>query len=125
MTRNRKSARDAGAALERLVADYLSDTLADDRIDRRVKRGQLDRGDIGGVRTALGERVVLEIKNTARMDLPGWMAEAAVEAANDDAPVYAVVHKRHGKGAAAEQWVTLTLAQFARLIGGDTCITND
>lgn len=125
MTRNRASAKKAGTELETLTAHYLSDVLADDRIERRARTGAKDCGDIAGVRSALGERVVIECKNTARINLAGWMAEARTEAGNDDAPVYAVVHKRHGKAAAAEQWVTLTLEQFARLIGGDTCITGE
>ena len=106
-----------GHAFERLVADYLRDHV-DDRIDIRPKSGVKDRGDIGGVRLATGGRVVIECKNHARMSLPAWLAEADVERGNDDAAVGVVVHKRHGKGAAAEQYVTLTLAGLVALLGG-------
>lgn len=47
--RNHRSAKKAGTRFERSVADYLAATL-DDRIDRRVKAGNKDCGDIGGVR---------------------------------------------------------------------------
>ena len=119
MTRNRQSAKKAGAAFERAVADYLAETV-DDRIDRRVKTGVKDCGDISGVRTPWNDRVVVECKNTTRPNLSGWVAEAEAERANDNAYVGVVVHKRHGKGAPAEQYVTMTLENFARLLDGKT-----
>jgi hypothetical protein len=116
MSRNRQSAKAAGARFERLIADYLAATV-DDRIDRRVKTGSSDRGDIGGVRVH-GQRVVLELKDCARINLAGWAAEAELERGNDDALAAAVVHKRHGRGDPADQWVTLTLADFTALLSG-------
>ncbi|QWT25494.1 hypothetical protein KPL76_06305 [Subtercola sp. PAMC28395] len=44
MTRSRASAKAAGSSFERSIADYLKVCLADDRIDRRVKRGNKDTG---------------------------------------------------------------------------------
>ena len=117
MTRSRASARAAGARFERSIADWLAQNL-DDRIDRRVKTGAKDRGDIGGVRHR-GERVVLECKDTARTDLPGWIREAHLEAQNDDARVGLVVHKRRGTADPAQQWVAMTLADLAWLLGAD------
>lgn len=114
--RSRRSAKAAGSSFERLVADYLA-SVVDDRIDRRVKTGAKDKGDIAGVRVH-GQRVVLEAKNTARVNLGSWAAEAEVERVNDDALVGLVVHKRHGKGSAADQWVTMTLADFVALTTG-------
>lgn len=109
-----------GASFERVTADWLAWRLKDDRIDRRVKRGQNDRGDIAGVRTPLGGRVVVEVKNRARMELSAWVDEAEREAGNDDAVVGVVVHKRRGRGAArfADTYVTMTVESFARLIEG-------
>ena len=49
MTRNRASAKKAGALFERVVADYLAAELDDDRVERRVRNGAFDRGDISGV----------------------------------------------------------------------------
>lgn len=116
--RNRKSAKKAGSSFERTVANFLAAVLNDDRIDRRVKTGAKDCGDIAGVRTIRGARVVLEAKNVARMDLSGWLREAAVEAANDDAAIAAVIHKRRGVADPAEQYVTMTLDTFAALLEG-------
>lgn len=117
MTRSRASARAAGARFERSIADWLAQHL-DDRIDRRVKTGAKDRGDIGGIRHR-GRRVVLELKDTARLDLPGWIREAHLEAGNDDAAIGVVVHKRRGTADPAQQWVAMTVADLAWLLGAD------
>lgn len=114
MARSRASAKAAGSRFEREVADYLA-ARVDDRIDRRVKTGARDRGDIAGVR-AHGERIVIECKNTTRINLAGWASEARTEAENDGAAIGVVVHKRHGNGKPGEQWVTMTLADFAWLL---------
>lgn len=116
--RTRESAKKAGTELERDVADYLKAELGDERIDRRVKNGRNDRGDIGGVYTPRGAKVVIEVKNVTRMSLGEWMTEAEVEAGNDDSQYPVVVHKRHGKGKPADQWVTMTLDTFTRLLMG-------
>jgi hypothetical protein len=116
VTRTRRTARQAGTAFERTIADYLAAVL-DDRIDRRVKTGAKDRGDLGGVR-AHGQRVVVECKNVAKLDLPGWTGEAHIEAGNDDALVGVVVAKRHGKGWPGDQWVHMTVDDLVALISG-------
>lgn len=120
MSRSRSSAKAAGTVMETRTAWYLSEALDDDRIERRAKNGSRDRGDIGAVRTPLGERVCIEVKDVARLDLPGWLREAETERGNDDAAVGVVVHKRRGKGLAqmGEQYVTMSLADFAVLLGG-------
>lgn len=118
MARTNRSARDAGARFERLVAEFLAGALNDDRIERRVRNGARDRGDVGGVRTIRGARVVIEVKNAARLALPAWLREAEVERGNDDAAIGVVVHKRTGVAAPAEQFVTMTLATFALLLEG-------
>jgi hypothetical protein len=117
MTRTNASAKKAGSSFERSTADYLA-AVVDDRIDRRVKTGAKDRGDVGGVRIH-GKRVVLECKNTAKTNLAGWAAETETERGNDDALAGVIIHKRHGKADPAEQWVTMTLADFAALLTGD------
>lgn len=116
--RNRTSAKKAGSAFERAQADWLVLRLNDDRIDRRVKTGAKDRGDIAGVRTPLGARVVIECKNTARLALPQWLREAETARTNDDAYVGVVMHKKIGTAAPGEQYVTMTAETFARLIEG-------
>jgi hypothetical protein len=92
--------------------------LANIFIERRAKNGAKDRGDIAGVTTVAGGRVVIECKNQARDGLPQWIREAEVERANDDAVVGVVVHKKHGSGKAAEQYVTMTLETFTVLLRG-------
>lgn len=116
MARNRKSAKAAGSRFEREIADTLA-THVDDRIDRRVKTGAKDRGDIGGVRLH-GQRIVLECKNTSRINLAGWMAETEGERGNDDALAGLIVHKRHGRGDPLDQWVTLTVRELIAILRG-------
>ena len=116
MSRSRASARAAGSRFERLVADYLASHVSD-VIDRRVKTGAKDTGDIGGVRVH-GQRVAVECKDVAKMNLAGWVTEADVERLNDGALAGVVVHKRRGKGDPGAQYVTLTLDDLVALITG-------
>lgn len=117
MARTRSSAKAAGARFERQIADYLAATLNDDRIDRRVRTGANDRGDIAGLRVH-GQRLVIEAKNCARSALPQWVAEAHTEAGNDDALVGVVVAKRHGVTDPGRQWVHMELRDLVALITG-------
>ena len=118
MTRTRASAKAAGSSFEKLIAEGLAELLNDDRIERRTKNGSKDRGDITGVKTVGGGRVVLECKTVARDNLPAWIKEAEIERGNDDALIGVVCHKKHGSGKAADQYVSMTLATFAILIEG-------
>jgi hypothetical protein len=117
VTRNRASAKAAGTRTERAIADYLAGALDDDRVDRRVKTGAKDRGDISGVR-AHGKRVVIEAKDCATVALPDWTAQAHTEACNDDALVGVVVAKRRGKADPGQWWVHMTLDDFLALLTG-------
>ncbi|MCT1430587.1 hypothetical protein M3G50_07445 [Brachybacterium muris] len=117
-TRTNRSARAAGTRHETSVATYLAQQLQDDRIERRARAGAKDRGDIAGIRYR-GRRVVIEAKNTTRTNLAGWIKEAHREAGNDDAAVGIVVAKRHGNADPADQWVHMTLADLAWLLGAD------
>ena len=116
MTRNRASAKKAGTTFERQVADYLAQHV-DDRIDRRAKTGSKDRGDIAGVRI-WGQRLVLECKNTTRLNLAGWMNQAETERGNDDALAGLIIHKRHGNNQPGDQWVTTTLRELTAMLNG-------
>ena len=118
MTRSRTSAKAAGTWMERITAEFLAFRLADDRIERRTKNGSNDRGDITGVKTVLGGRVVIECKNVMKMALPQWLGEAEIERGNDDAAIGVVAHKKHGSGNPADQYVTMTLETFAHLLKG-------
>ena len=123
MSRSRKSAKDAGSKFERSIADYLASEV-DDRIDRRVKTGAKDRGDIAGLRH-MGERVVVECKDYGgRLEPAAWVTEAHLEAGNDDALVGIVVAKRRGTTDPAKQWVLMEAADFVALSTGVHPITG-
>jgi hypothetical protein len=108
--------RAKGSSFERLVADYFK-ANGFPYADRRVKNGAKDRGDVGGVH-AHGRGVVIEAKNTTRISLGTWAAEAEQERVNDEALSGVVIHKRHGKGKAGDQWVTLTLRDLVAILTG-------
>lgn len=116
MTRNHRSAKAAGTRLETAVATYLA-THVDDRIERRSRNGQKDRGDISGLRH-MGERLVVECKDTTRWTPATWLAEAELERGNDDALAGLVVAKRRGKADPADQLVLLTLRDLVALLTG-------
>ena len=117
MTRSRRNARQAGTRFETAIAAALARALDDDRIERRSRSGAKDRGDISGVRLH-GQRVVLECKDTSAMRLPEWVAEAQIEAGNDDALVGLVVHKRRGVADPYQQWVSCTLGDLVAILTG-------
>lgn len=116
MARSHTSAKKAGAAFERQIADHLAQEL-DDRIDRRVKTGARDRGDIGGVRTPDGRRVVIECKDHGgRLQPAQWVKEAHIEATNDGTDIGLVIAKRRGTTNPADQWVITTVEDLTRLL---------
>lgn len=114
-----------GATFEQDTSDYLADALGDDRIERRVKHGTNDRGDIAGLRIH-GKRVVVECKNHKRMELAEWVDEAETERGNDDAEYGIVIHKRRGCGKAkfGGNYVTMTLETFAAIAAGGRDLIN-
>ncbi|WP_240161565.1 hypothetical protein [Flaviflexus equikiangi] len=103
--------------METLVAGYLA-AHVDDRIERRRLSGSKDRGDIAGLRH-MGGRVTVECKNTTRHDLGTWAAEVEIERGNDDGLAGIIAHKRHGKGRAEDQWITMTLGDLVALLTGN------
>lgn len=118
MTRNRTSAKAAGTSHELNIANYLAKHV-DDRIERRVKHGRNDTGDIGGLRV-LGNRVVIEAKNYGgRINVSEWLREAEIEAGNDDAIGGIVVAKKRGTTQAGEQVVLMEMSVLVALITGE------
>lgn len=119
--RTHKSARAAGSTHERNVADYLRDNLSE-FIDRRVKTGAKDKGDIANVRMSPllgGGRVVVECKNTSTLSVGPFLNEAEVERVNDQAKVGVVIAKRHGIGAIGRQTVLMTVDDLICLLTGE------
>jgi len=135
VTRSRASAKSAGRAFETATAAYLAEVLNDDRIEVRSRNGAKDRGDISGVRSFRGGRVVIECKDAGSMvpctqcghkarraDLGTWTGEAEVERGNDGAIAGMVVHKRRGYGLTRRsfgaQYVTMTVDDVVALLDG-------
>jgi hypothetical protein len=126
MTRNRASAKQAGAKFERVIADALA-LWVDDRIDRRVKNGRFDRGDIGGLRTnPVGhavygiQKLVVEVKDYGgRLEVGPWLNEAEIERGNDDALAGMVIAKRRGHGDPLDQTVLMTVRDLVALLTGE------
>ena len=115
--RSRASARKAGSTFERQIADCLADHV-DDRIDRAVKRGTKDVGDIAGLRF-LGHKIAVEVKNTAKVTLSDWAREAEVERLNLGALAGMTIHKRHGVSDPLKQWVTMTVGDLVALMNAE------
>ena len=116
MPRNRRSAKQAGARFERTTADYMK-AATGQPIDRLVKTGAKDRGDVGPLRNAQGDLVAVECKDTSRLELSQWIGEAHTEAVNYGAVTGIVVHKRRGITAPGKQWVTMTLDDLLTIMG--------
>lgn len=121
---NRNQAK--GTAFERLIADGLSKAIepellasGDRTIDRRVKTGNKDRGDVSGVRLPLVGRIVVEAKNEKRFRLAEWLEEAEIEAGNDDAGLGLVIFKRPKYGKALDQYCLLTVRDLVHIATGE------
>lgn len=96
-TRNRRSAKKAGATFETAVCDYLRWALDDPRIQRLRLHGAKDLGDIGNVYWH-GELITIECKNTSRTNYGKHLREALREAGNADSKFAFVVQKIPGIG---------------------------
>lgn len=105
------ASKDKGTKLERLAADGFAAALNDDRIDRAPLRGARDVGDISNLRSPFG-KIVVEVKNHARLELAAWVDEVEVEVGNADALAGVVLHKRKGRGAFLDQYVTMSVRDF-------------
>lgn len=99
-----------GTAAETAVVRYLQ-SAGFAQSERRALNGDQDRGDIAGL-----PGVVIEVKNCARQELPGWVAEAERERDNDRATLGVVWHKARGRSNPADWFVTMSGAQFAALL---------
>jgi len=119
MARNRASAKAAGAKFERLIADGLAEALQDTRIDRKVKTGSKDKGDIANVRHN-NHKIVIECKDRGgQFYASEWVAEAEAERINDEALAGIVIAKRRGVTDPMQQWVVMTVAELVALLRSD------
>lgn len=118
MTRNRRSAREAGTKFERSVADCLAEHV-DDRIDRRPRRGAKDRGDIGGLRSPHDHRIVVEAKdNGGQIKAAAFVTQAEIERGNDDAIAGLSIVKRRGHSDPLDQYVLMTVRDLVAILIG-------
>ena len=108
-----------GSRFERQVAEFLSDALGIDA-HRMVAGAANDKGDVYGL-VVNGRAVTVECKNHRRMELSGWVDEAARESANAGTCCGIVIHHRPGRGARRfeETYVTMTLGGFVELVKED------
>lgn len=111
-----------GTAFERMVANYMSAFLDDDRIDLIRTHGSMDRGDVGPVYCHGRYRGLVECKDYAEWGpslLEGWKAETDRERGNADADfALLVVHKRKcGKSKCGLQHCYMTVRDLARISG--------
>lgn len=72
--------------------------------------------DLGDVSLGDGIPVTVEVKNQASMQLAGWCDEARTEADNNEHRLWAVWHKRRGKGSPADWYVTTDGRVFTELL---------
>lgn len=105
---NRSKAK--GTAAESAVVAYLREH-GYPYVERRALGGSLDKGDLAGI-----PGLVCEIKAHKTMSLSEWVDEAEVERKNDGACVGVVWHKRVRKGSPGDWYVTMTGANFLRLL---------
>ena len=118
MARNRASAKKAGSDFERQQADCLA-LHVDDRIDRKVKTGAADKGDIANLR-AHNQKVTVEAKDYGgEIKAAAWAAEGAVERVNDGGLAWVVVAKRRGTTDPLKQWVLMEMGELIALINGN------
>jgi Holliday junction resolvase len=101
-----------GAEFERQVRDrfrYAGHRYA----ERSYGAGRSD--DVGDLSGILGGRIVIQCKNTGKIDLSGALDDAEVQRLNARADYAAVVQKRRGKNA-SRAYVIMDLDSFARLL---------
>lgn len=110
MTRSRATAKKAGTAWETAIVQTLI-AYGYPHAERRRLSGAHDRGDIAGV-----PGVVIEAKNTNRLELAAAVDEANIEAANAHVPIGVAWFKRKGKPSPLDGYVVMDGATFLRLI---------
>jgi hypothetical protein len=91
----------------------------DTRIDRKVKTGSKDKGDIANVR--IGEhKLVIECKDRGgQFYAAEWVAEAEAERVNDEALAGIVIAKRKGVTDPMQQWVVMTVGELVAIMRQD------
>jgi hypothetical protein len=110
VTRSRATARKAGTAWETAIVNTLT-THGWPHAERRRLNGTRDRGDIAGI-----PGLVIEAKNTNRLEVAAAVDEANVEALNANAPIGVAWFKRKGKTSPLDGYVVMSGDTFLRLL---------
>jgi hypothetical protein len=97
-----------GSAFERLIADYLAERIPCERIPAGAT---LDRGDLWTPSCAI------QAKCCRTLSLGAWLRDAMEQQVNAGKRLHALVVKRKGTTAAADQFVVMSLQQFRELLG--------
>ena len=105
--------KDKGTAWETAICAYLRETFP--QVERRTLGGSQDKGDIAGI-----PEVVIEAKNTVRLDLAGAIAEVEAEVRNARATVGVAWIKRKGKTSPGAGYVVMTGEMFVALLKSST-----
>jgi len=94
--------------------------MQDTRIDRKVKTGNKDKGDIANVFTSGGGRLAIECKDRGgQFYAAEWAGEAEAERINDNALAGIVIAKRKGVTDPMKQWVLMEVSELVALLRGD------
>ena len=118
MSRSRQSAKAAGARFERVMADALKEHVSE-FIDRKVKTGARDQGDVANLRSAHNLKITAELKDVRQMSLSGWLREAEDERINAGDDLALVIAKRRGHADPLRQYVVLEVRDLIGLITGE------
>jgi hypothetical protein len=101
------------------VANWLKNHLSQ-FIDRKVRTGAKDTGDIANVRTIDGKKVAVEVKDYGgRLKLGPWIQEAHEEMRNDGAAAGIIIAKRMNTTRAGDFWCVMTVDDLIVLLGGE------
>lgn len=100
------------------MADILAEWV-DTRIDRKVKTGALDKGDIGNLRMH-DQKITVECKDYGgQIKAAEWAAEGAAERVNDGGLAWIVLAKRKGITDPMKQWVLTEVGELIALLNGN------
>lgn len=99
-----------GTRAESAVVAYLQEApMQFPHAERRALAGASDKGD---VLVGPGVKVVVEVKDHAKLAMSHFLDEAVQEGENAKADLAAAWVKRRGKGSPADWYVVMTGAQF-------------
>ena len=112
------SARQAGARFERVIADALKEHVSE-WIDRKVRTGAKDQGDIANLRSSHNLKITAELKDVRQMNLSGWLTEAEEERVNAGDDLALVIAKRRGHADPLRQYVVLEVRDLIGLLTGE------